>query len=40
VNAADLAILLGQWGGPGTADFDGNGTVAAADLAFLLASWT
>jgi hypothetical protein len=40
VNAADLAILLGQWGSPGTADFNGDGTVGAADLAFLLASWT
>ncbi|MDZ4754091.1 MAG: FG-GAP-like repeat-containing protein [Phycisphaerae bacterium] len=40
VNAADLAILLGQWGGPGTADLDGNGTVDAADLAILLGAWS
>jgi hypothetical protein len=40
VNGADLAILLGQWGGPGTADFDGDGVVAGADLAILLGQWS
>lgn len=40
VDAADLAILLGQWGGGGTADLDGSGTVDAADLAILLGAWT
>jgi hypothetical protein len=39
VNAADLAILLGQWGGSGSADLNGDGTVSAADLAILLGSW-
>lgn len=39
VNAADLAILLGQWGGPGSADLNGDGTVSAADLAILLGAW-
>jgi hypothetical protein len=39
VGAADLAILLGQWGGPGTADFNASGTVDAADLATLLGEW-
>ncbi|MBL9121212.1 MAG: choice-of-anchor B family protein [Phycisphaerae bacterium] len=39
VAAADLAILLGQWGGPGTADLDGNGIVQAPDLAILLGNW-
>jgi hypothetical protein len=39
VNAADLAILLGQWGSVGHADFDQNGTVDAADLAKVLGSW-
>ncbi len=40
VDAADLAILLGQWGGKGgSADLDGNGTVDAADLAILLGAW-
>ncbi len=39
VDAADLAILLGQWGGPGSGDLDGNGTVDAADLAILLGAW-
>ena len=36
VNGADLAILLGNWGGSGTGDLDGNGTVNGADLAALL----
>ncbi len=40
VDAADLAILLDQWGGPGSADFDGTGTVDAADLAILLSAWS
>ncbi len=40
VNAADLAILLGSWGGPGIADLNCDGTVDAADLAILLGSWS
>lgn len=40
VNGADLAILLAQWGGPGSADFDGDGVVAGADLAILLGEWS
>jgi hypothetical protein len=39
VGAADLAILLGQWGGPGSGDLDGDGSVGAADLAVLLGAW-
>jgi hypothetical protein len=39
VGAADLAILLGAWGGGGDADLDGDGTVGAADLAVLLGQW-
>jgi 1,4-alpha-glucan branching enzyme len=43
VNAADLAILLGNWGltpaTPAQGDLDGNQTVNAADLARLLAAW-
>ncbi len=39
INAADLAILLGQWGGPGSADLNGDGTVGAPDLAILLGLW-
>jgi hypothetical protein len=27
VDGADLTILLGEWGGPGKADFDGTGAV-------------
>ncbi|MDZ4754667.1 MAG: hypothetical protein SGJ11_09240 [Phycisphaerae bacterium] len=41
VDAADLAILLGAWGGGSASggDLDGNGTVDAADLAILLGAW-
>ena len=39
VNAADLAIVLGQWGGTGTADLNGDGVVNAADLAVVLGAW-
>jgi hypothetical protein len=39
VDAADLAILLGGWGGSGAADLDGNNSVDAADLAVLLGAW-
>lgn len=39
VGAADLAILLGSWGGGGAADLDGDMVVGAADLAILLGSW-
>lgn len=40
VDAQDLAVLLGQWGGPGSADFSGNGVVDSADLSFLLGNWS
>lgn len=41
VNAADLAILLGSWGGCPTLppDLNGDGVVGAADLAIMLGSW-
>jgi hypothetical protein len=42
VNAADLALLLTNWGqcaGSCTADLNGNGSVDAADLAALLTAW-
>lgn len=41
VNAADLAIVLGQWGPcPGCdADLNDDGVVNAADLAIVLGSW-
>lgn len=40
VNAADLAILLSQWGTAGSADLSGDGVVDAADLSILLAAWS
>ena len=40
VNGADLAMLLGQWGSPGSADLTGDGVVNGADLAILLGQWT
>ncbi len=39
VNAADLALLLGNWGGTGTGDVNDDGTVDATDLAELLGAW-
>lgn len=39
VNGADLATLLGGWGLPGPADFDGVNGVDGADLASLLGAW-
>jgi hypothetical protein len=39
VNAADLAILLGNWGGIGQGDVNTDGGVDAADLAIMLGSW-
>ena len=40
INAADLAVLIGQWGGAGTADLNGDGIVDGRDLAILLGAWT
>lgn len=40
VDALDLAIVLGAWGGSGTGDIDGNGVVDAVDLAEVLGRWT
>ncbi len=39
VGASDIAILLGQWGGAGSADLNGSGDVGASDLAILLGQW-
>jgi hypothetical protein len=39
VGAADLAILLNQWGTLGTADLNGDGIVDAQDMAALLSAW-
>lgn len=39
VNAADLTILLGNWGLSGTGDINGDGTVNSVDLAELLNNW-
>ncbi len=38
IDAADLATLLGSWGGAKN-DLDGDGVVAASDLAMMLGSW-
>lgn len=38
VEGADLAILLGGWGGP-AGDLNGDGTTEGADLAILLGAW-
>lgn len=39
IDAADLGVLLGQWGTDGSADFNGDGIVDAADLGILLGLW-
>jgi len=39
VNASDIAILLGNWGGSGVGDIDHDGIVGAQDLAALLGAW-
>ncbi|MDZ4831849.1 MAG: hypothetical protein SGJ09_16850 [Phycisphaerae bacterium] len=39
VDAADLAILLGNWGFPGIGDLNGDGVVDAKDLGILLGMW-
>jgi hypothetical protein len=38
VNGADLGVLLGSWGLPGT-DLNGDGTTDGADLGLLLGTW-
>ena len=40
VNAADLSILLSNWGTAGPGDLDGSGTVNAPDLSILLSNWS
>lgn len=40
INGADLVVLLGQWGGAGSADLNGSGTVDGDDFAIFLATWT
>ncbi|MBL9140359.1 MAG: VCBS repeat-containing protein [Phycisphaerae bacterium] len=40
VSGADLGLLLGNWGNPGTGDLNGDGTVDGADLGGLLSAWT
>lgn len=39
IDAADLAILLSNWGNAGTGDINGDGATDASDLAILLGSW-
>ena len=39
IDAADLTLLLANWGGPGIADLDVSGTTDGADLTLLLSGW-
>ena len=39
VDGGDLGLLLSQFGGPGSGDFDGSGSVNGADLGIMLAAW-
>jgi hypothetical protein len=40
VDAADLAVLLNQWGTSGSADIDHDGVVGGSDLGALLNAWS
>lgn len=40
VDGLDLALLLGQWGGSGSADLNADGTVDGIDLSTLLGAWS
>ena len=39
IDAADLSLLLSNWGNSGVGDIDGDGTVGASDLSALLDAW-
>ena len=39
VDGTDLAMLLSNWGLPGTTDLNSDGTTDAQDLALMLANW-
>jgi len=39
VDINDILILIGQFGGPGSADLDGDGAVDADDLLLVLGAW-
>lgn len=39
VGGADIALVLGQWGGAGSADLSGDGVVGGADIAIVLGAW-
>lgn len=39
IGAADLTVLLSEWGGTGLSDFNLDGVVDASDLATLLSRW-
>ncbi|MEY4183162.1 MAG: hypothetical protein RLZZ217_1788 [Planctomycetota bacterium] len=40
VNAADLSMLLSNWGNAGATDFNGSGATDGADMAILLSNWS
>ncbi|MFO0829134.1 MAG: hypothetical protein U0572_13425 [Phycisphaerales bacterium] len=39
VDASDLAVVLGAWGGSGAGDINGSGTVDASDIALMLGAF-
>jgi hypothetical protein len=39
ITAADVLILISNWGGSGIGDLNGDGVVAAADLLILIENW-
>ncbi len=40
VNALDLAVVLGNWGGTGSGDIDLDGVVSGSDLTVIISGWT
>lgn len=39
IDGPDLAVMLGNWGGPGAGDLNCDGSVGGPDLAILLGAW-
>lgn len=40
INGADLAVILGEWGGAGRGDLNRDGTIDGTDLAIILGNWS
>ena len=40
INGADLAVILGEWGGAGRGDLNRDGRIDGTDLAIILGNWS